>query len=749
MAESGNREKLHSNALTRVSDAIVSLNSDLEYIFVNPEAERLLDTTEENLRGTYIWDAFPEEANTIAEDKIKKANETGQDQTYERYNETVDRWFEARVYPDEGGVSIFFTDISDRKERELELKQYEQIIESLPVAVGMNTPGEEGKFEFVNQAAVDMLGASSKAELQDYAPGDVYANADERKQLGKKLEESGSVEQYEAQLTTLDGDPFWGSITADLTEIGGDEYFIGIIEQISERKAREQELTENKERIAEQNHALESFTEIVADSNRTVRQQVTDLLELGSTYLNLDVGVLSEIDGSEYTIRNAVGSTGGIEVGDTLDITDTYCSLVYDADGPVSFHTSDDGGVKDHPVYREQGIESYIGVPVWVDGQRYGTLNFSQSEARQDPFTDGEESFVRIMSQWIGAELERQQHQQELERTSEFLRETQEVASVGGWEFDLRSEDMRWSDEVYRIHGLPLDADISPEEGIEFYHRDDKDTINNAFNSLTTEGEPYDLELRLVTADDELRWVRTRGAPQYEDDEIVRVKGTFQDITERKERENELQKQYDRLDEFTGVISHDLRNPLNIAQGRIDIVKQECDSDSLEPIDRSLDRMESIVEDTLTLARQGQTVGELNPISIVDIVDGCWSGVATAEASLEIDTEFTIYGDRDRLRHVFENLFRNAIEHGNGNVTVRVGRADEDRFYVEDDGPGIPVSDREKVLEAGHTSASGGTGLGLTIIKRIAEAHGWEVTITEGDSGGARFEFGNVELLND
>jgi len=749
MVESDSREKLHSNALTRVSDAVVSLNSDLEYIFVNPQAERLLDATENSLRGTYIWDAFPEERNTIAENKIKKANDTGQDQTYERYNETLDRWFEARVYPDEGGVSIFFTDISDRKERELELKQYEQIIESLPVAVGMNTPGEEGKFELVNQAAVDMLGASSKAELQDYAPGDVYANPDERKQLGKKLEEAGSVEQYEAQLTTLDGDPFWGSMTADLVEIGGNEYFIGIIEQISERKAREQELTENKERIAEQNHALESFTEIVADSNRTVRQQVTDLLELGSTYLNLDLGVLSEIDGSEYTIRNVVGSTDGIEPGDTLDITDTYCSLVYDADGPVSFHTSDDGSVKDHPVYREQGIESYIGVPVWVDGQRYGTLNFSQPEAREDPITDGEESFVRIMSQWIGKEMERQQHQQELERTSQFLIETQEVASIGGWEFDLQSEEMRWSDEVYSIHGLPLDADISPEEGVEFYHQDDRDTIKNAFKRLTTEGEPYDLELRLITVDDEVRWVRTRGAPQYEDDEIVRVTGTFQDITERKDRENELQKQYDRLDEFASVISHDLRNPLNIAQGRIEIVKQECDSDSLEPIDRSLDRMESIIQDTLTLARQGQTVGEMNPIRIVDIINNCWSGVETDNASLRIDDEFVINSDSDRLRQVFENLFRNAVEHGGGDVTVRVGRAGEDCFYVEDDGPGIPTNERDRVLEAGHTSASGGTGLGLTIVKRIAEAHGWEVTITEEDSGGARFEFGNVELLNE
>ncbi len=873
MTESDSRATQRSNVLNRVSDAIVSLNSDLEYTFANPQAEQLLDETEESLRGTYIWDAFPEVADTVAEQKITNALETGQEQSFERYNEALDRWFNVRIYPDEDGVSVFFTDISERKERELELERYEHVIEALPVAVGINTPGEEGRFEFVNQAAVEMLGASSKSDLQDYSPRDLYATPDERKRFSEKLRETGSVEQYEVQLTTLEDETFWGSMTADLTEIDGTEYIIGIIEDVSERKQRveeleaktraleaapigvslsnpqqednpltyvnerfeemtgyaaeeirgrncrflqrdstdeepvaamrdaiaaeeavtvelrnyrkdgeqfwnhvsiapvrtengltqfvgfqqditegkraEQELKESKDRITKQNTALESFTEIVTDAERTSDQQITDLLDLGASYLDLDIGILSEIDGSEYTVRNVVDPAEAIEPGDTFDLTDTYCSLVYAADGPVSFHSAADGGVKDHPAYQEQGIESYIGVPVFVDDHRYGTLNFSRPESRDAPITDAEESFVRIIAQWVGTELTRQQRQEELERTGQFLQETQEVATVGGWEVGLRSERMRWSEELYRIHGLPLDANPTPEEGIEFYHPDDRDTIREAFDRLTTEGEPYELELRIVTADDEVRWVRTRGEPRYEDDEIVAVNGTFQDITERKEREQELQRQNSRLNEFAGVISHDLRNPLNVAQARATILQQRADEElqeHLTPLVSSLDRIESIIEDTLTLARQGETVGGTDPISLVDLIGKCWAGVETGEATLEIEDEFTLRGDRDRLRHVFENLFRNAVEHGGEDVTVRVGRCGENCLYVEDDGPGIPPSDRDAVLEPGHTSASGGTGFGLTIVKRIAEAHGWEVAITDGRDGGARFEFDTAGL---
>ena len=228
--------------------------------------------------------------------------------------------------------------------------------------------------------------------------------------------------------------------------------------------------------------------------------------------------------------------------------------------------------------------------------------------------------------------------------------------------------------------------------------------------------------------------------------EVTQIIGITRDVTEQVERERQLQSQKEQLNEFASVVSHDLRNPLNIAQGRAELLSVECESEHLNPVIRSLDRIEEIILDTLTLARQGQVVSEQESIELINIVGACWKTVSTAEATIEIEDKITINGDRSRLQHIFENLFRNAIEHGGTNIIVRVGKINQHGLYVEDTGPGIPEDARKTVFEAGHTSATGGTGFGLTIVKRIAEAHGWKVEIVEGMDGGARFEFTNIDI---
>ena len=147
------------------------------------------------------------------------------------------------------------------------------------------------------------------------------------------------------------------------------------------------------------------------------------------------------------------------------------------------------------------------------------------------------------------------------------------------------------------------------------------------------------------------------------------------------------------------------------------------------------------IKDTLTLARQGDTISETEPVSLTDPVAKCWATVDTGEAAIEIVDEMTFQADPDWLRRVFENLFRNAVEHGGSDVTVRVGCHNELWIYVEDNGPGIPVEKRDEVFEPGYSSAQGGTGFGLTIVQRIVEAHGWELSVADGTDGGARFEF--------
>ncbi|RAW44693.1 PAS domain-containing sensor histidine kinase [Halorubrum sp. 48-1-W] len=222
--------------------------------------------------------------------------------------------------------------------------------------------------------------------------------------------------------------------------------------------------------------------------------------------------------------------------------------------------------------------------------------------------------------------------------------------------------------------------------------------------------------------------------------------GVFRNISERLRRQRELQRQNEQLDEFASVISHDLRNPLNVAQGRTALLDREYESEHIESLRTALSRMEEIVEDTLALARNGQRVGEMEPVNLVSAIGKCWETVDTSATTLEIEDDLRIRADPDRIQHVCENLLRNAVEHGGDDVTVRIGQADEQTLYFEDDGPGIPEDERDAVFEPGYSSTGGGTGFGLAIVQRIAEAHGWGVTLTNSESGGARFEFTDVEI---
>jgi signal transduction histidine kinase len=208
----------------------------------------------------------------------------------------------------------------------------------------------------------------------------------------------------------------------------------------------------------------------------------------------------------------------------------------------------------------------------------------------------------------------------------------------------------------------------------------------------------------------------------------------------------ELEAERDRLEEFAGVVSHDLRNPLNVARGRLQLLKADADSEHLDAIDRSLTRMDTLIDDMLTLVRFGDDALHLEPVDVGTLSRQCWDTVETGDANLVTETTERIRADSGRLRQLLENLIRNAIEHGGEPLTVTIGDlADEDGFYVADDGTGIPAAEADRILERGYSTADTGTGLGLTIVQEVVDAHGWELRVTESEQGGARFEIAGVE----
>lgn len=213
-------------------------------------------------------------------------------------------------------------------------------------------------------------------------------------------------------------------------------------------------------------------------------------------------------------------------------------------------------------------------------------------------------------------------------------------------------------------------------------------------------------------------------------------------------REQELHAQNQRLDEFVSIVSHDLRNPLNVAQGRLDLAREEYTSEHLDHVARAQKRMEVLIEDLLEFARQTESVTDFESVSLRDVVETCWQNVDTADAVLVSETDAVISADHSRLQQLLENLLRNAVEHGGVDVTVTVGKlTDPAGFYVADDGPGIPEDTREQVFESGYSTRPNGTGFGLSIVSQIVDAHEWDIRVTESSEGGARFEITSVEFV--
>ena len=479
------------------------------------------------------------------------------------------------IYDDDNNLIRYLgtqEDVTERKERERELERYKRLVENLPVGVFKTTI--DGEIIDMNEAAMDIYGAESLAQLQNKKAEELYIDDSDRDDLLDRLRETGRVENELLEFETLDGDRRFVRTALTLNEEGEREYLEGILQDVTDRRELEREFEQ-----------IKTIAESLNDAVYVIDEQGQ------FTYVNTE---FLELTG--YSEETALGSTSAlIKNNETVEKAERQLSRLLSDDGPdtVTFETVIRPN-DDEPVI----CEDHMGV-------------------------------------------------------------------------------------------LPYEGD--------------------GFNGSV---------------------------------------GVLRDISEHKRRERELRRERDRLDEFASVVSHDLRNPLNVAQGNLKLLDRECDSDKIEPIKRAHTRMNDLIDDLLTLARQGETVSDTEPVGLREIAEDAWRTVESPYASLRVKTDQTIWCDPSRLRQMLENLYRNAVEHGGPEVSVTVGEV-ENGFAVEDTGPGIPEDERKQVFEPGYSTATGGTGFGLRIVSQTAEAHGWTVRVTEGKTGGARFEVTGVESVTE
>jgi len=371
-----------------------------------------------------------------------------------------------------------------------------------------------------------------------------------------------------------------------------------------------------------------------------------------------------------------------------------------------------------------------------------------------------------------------------LVRDTEFFRSLVENGSDAIVSIDEHSTILYANRSVERVFGYAPEDLIGEKLTIimpERFRDDHFDAVDRYIETGERELDWSDIQLPAEHRNgEEIPLSITFEEHSYEGERVF--SGIMRDISDRVEREAELERQNERLERFASLVAHDLRDPLQTARATL-AVARAGDDDALDDLVDVFDRMDGLIGDVLTLAKQGQTVGEAEAVDLGSVADDAWGTADTGAGTLVVADDLpTVAADRERVRTLFENLFRNAVEHGSTSprsqapedsegrspsssrpgaddsvehgstgsrpaaddpVTVRVEPlADGDGFAIADDGPGFGDADADRLFDYGYTTSDDGTGFGLSIVDEVARAHGWTVTATTGDDGGARFEVG-------
>lgn len=529
-------------------------------------------------------------------------------------NEHIPYEFKIHRLDDSDGAAAFVgigRDITERKQIERERRDILNRMSDAFFAVDT-----DWRLTFVNEMGAEILseamgckrevGEFEGLHLWDEIPEVVETTFYEQYQAAVRTQKPVNFTEYYEPLDT------YFDVRAYPSDTGLSVYFYDVT-----KHRRQREALEHREQFLREIH------DIIADRNREFDEQVGALLELGRTELETEYGSLSEIRGGDYYFEVVDAADDAVEAGEIVPVSATNCEITASTEktlvlGDIQSDTPD---VTDRAGTQELGLSCYIGAPIFVGDDVYGTFCFYGTDARDDQFSDWEVTIVDLMSRWVSYELQRQQD-----------------------------------------------------------------------NKL-------------------------------------------------------LQRQNEQLDRFASIVSHDLRNPLNVLEGRLELAEETGDAAQFAECYDAVERMNALIDDLLTLARSGSVIDEQESVELGDLTRRCWQTMSTGDGTLRVEADRTIRADSARLRQLLENLLRNAREHAEGAPTVTI----EDifgGFAVEDDGPGIPDEQFDDVFEPGYTTRQEGTGFGLAIVREIATAHDWGVRLTESADGGTRFEFTGVSIVD-
>lgn len=613
----------------------------------------------------------------------------------------------------------------------------------------------DGMFEIRAASDESPLGVGERALATDEGEiGAVYQSGKSR--LTREVQESQTAkpthEFIRSSITVPVGS--WGVFQAlstspnafDERDLQLAETLITPLATTIERIQKEQRLRDSRGEQQRQRQQIEALHAVATEmKTATSRDRVYEMMiGVVETILEFDICIVDEIE-NDVLVPRAVGSNMSLE--------DYYEETPIDRRDNLGSKTYREGETFVVDDLHEAGFapaqskyQSAISVPLGDWGV------FQIAAERAGAFDGTDRRLVELLTEHAIAAVDRIERERKLERQNEelervkdrfqgFVENASDIVSV----IDENGTIVYESPAVERILGYEQGERVG-ENVFEYVHPEAREHVVERFSELIAGSErtPRQIEHRFEHADGSWVWLESVGSNQA-GSTIEGYVINSRDVTARKEREQELQRQNEQLEQVASILSHDLRNPLNVATIRTKLARKETDVEHLDDVQAALSRMEDLIDDVLTLARLEETVESRDEIELRRLVKDAWRQVPGDGASLSVVDSRTLEADRTRLAQVFENVFRNAVEHAGSNVTVEVGLL-EDGLYVEDDGPGIDEEIREEIFERGYSGEDDGSGLGLSIVRQIVEAHDWEITVTEGEQGGARFEISGIEM---
>ena len=405
------------------------------------------------------------------------------------------------------------------------------------------------------------------------------------------------------------------------------------------------------------------------------------------------------------------------------------------------------------PTIEDEGIAAMAFIPLLSFGHVIGKFMLYYPVPHE--LSAGELQLAGVVAAQVAFAVERTRAEEKARESEERLRFALDAASMGTWDWDLATEDVRWSANIERLHGLAAGTFDGTFAGYEReIHPDDRERVLTATRKAIEQGAPYEVEYRLVAPDGTIRWAEGKGRVEYEDGRPVRMTGVCMMVTPRKEAELARlasAEEASRLkDEFLATLSHELRTPLNAILGWVQMLQ----ADGLSPdrvhrafdiIGRNAKLQAQLIEDILDVSRiiTGKLEIDRVPMRVDQLLDTAMSGILPAakakriHVSREISLDLPpIEGDPKRLQQVLGNVLSNAIKFTPDEGTVSLTcRPDGDGVLIEvrDSGAGIVpeflpyVFDRFRQADSRATRKHGGLGLGLALARHIVEQHRGEI----------------------